>query len=41
VSASSFGLGNQIDLEAVRAIQQLLHPIGVAGFSPQINFDGF
>jgi len=41
VPASAFSLGSKIDPEKARAEQQLLHPMGVMGSSPRINFDGF
>jgi hypothetical protein len=41
VPISAFGVGNQIDLERARAVQQLLWPLDSSGLSPSINFDGF
>jgi hypothetical protein len=41
VPASSFGVGNRIDILKARALQGLLRPMGTMGISPRINFDGF
>jgi hypothetical protein len=41
VPTSAFGLSNQIDLERVNANQAWLRPMGLPGWHPRINFDGF
>jgi hypothetical protein len=41
VSAASFGLNSQIDLNKAYAEQDHFNPMGGMGYSPQINFDGF
>jgi hypothetical protein len=41
VPVSAFGVASQIDLERAHANQAWLRPMGLPGWDPRINFDGF